>query len=637
MLSTGVMALFGFIFWAFAARILPPEKIGLATTIISAISLVASLSYLGLNVGLIRFLPEIERKEKTILGSLVLCSIASIILSGLFFLFVRFLYPSLLFILKDWQWVAIFILTVISAMLFSIIDSILVALRKNKLIFVKDSLWGLLKVLGLFLFASLGTLAVLISWYVPLIFLSIISLFFILKRVFWFQWSDVAPLLSYSFSNYLAGIFAMSVPLGLPLFVTHFFGLATTAYFYIGWTIATLLFSVPGSVGTTFLSEGSHNNTEASFKKTILFTYALLAVGIVLGVALSSFILNLFGEEYVNASRQLLLLLLFSSIPYAFNFLMTMKYNLEKKVSKVIGVYCGIFVLTFALSYILLPLGLVGIGLGWLIGNVVISAVLLFDIKEYKIKDSTNNTPEEIKTVKGSSNIRSYYEDEDVAKEYVEKRFTSIWGQLYHKRQVEIVNHWVKQSRPKIILEIALGPARLTKEVDISNVHESVCLENSPSMIKIAKKELNGTKWKIVRGNAFDLRLDTKFDLVYTFRFIRHFNLTDRKRLYEQVKRALKKNGLFIFEAPNYYTDRIIKKLVSKNKYLVYDKTWKKRELKMELSQNGFEVIELVPTIKNFFPVAASSKIGSMALAIFFERLPGLFGKLEWVVICKKR
>ncbi|HXG11715.1 MAG TPA: class I SAM-dependent methyltransferase, partial [Gemmataceae bacterium] len=45
--------------------------------------------------------------------------------------------------------------------------------------------------------------------------------------------------------------------------------------------------------------------------------------------------------------------------------------------------------------------------------------------------------------------------------------------------------------------------------------------------------------------------IDQIFDLVYTFRFVRHFRRSDRERLYVQVRRVLKPGGYFVLDAVN--------------------------------------------------------------------------------------
>ncbi|GAI92246.1 unnamed protein product, partial [marine sediment metagenome] len=53
MLSTGVMAVFGFFFWIINARLYSAEQVGIGTTLIPIMTLISSFSILGLGSGLI--------------------------------------------------------------------------------------------------------------------------------------------------------------------------------------------------------------------------------------------------------------------------------------------------------------------------------------------------------------------------------------------------------------------------------------------------------------------------------------------------------------------------------------------------------------------------------------------------------
>jgi len=57
LMTSGTNSLAGFVFWAMAARLYPAEGVGLASAAISAMGLLALLSTLGMDYGLIRFLP----------------------------------------------------------------------------------------------------------------------------------------------------------------------------------------------------------------------------------------------------------------------------------------------------------------------------------------------------------------------------------------------------------------------------------------------------------------------------------------------------------------------------------------------------------------------------------------------------
>jgi len=99
MLSQLAAALSGFVFWILAARLYEPADIGLASAAISAASLLAFFSSLGLGYGLIRLLAGSGGKSRAMINStFAVSSLACLILSLLFLAGLNFWSPLLNFI-----------------------------------------------------------------------------------------------------------------------------------------------------------------------------------------------------------------------------------------------------------------------------------------------------------------------------------------------------------------------------------------------------------------------------------------------------------------------------------------------------------------------------------------------------------
>ncbi len=84
----------GFIFWTVASRYYAPEDVGIGTTLISSLAVILSLSKLGFDISIIRFMPLGDR-SKIFSTSLIMVSSAAIIMSSLFLLTVDFISPKL--------------------------------------------------------------------------------------------------------------------------------------------------------------------------------------------------------------------------------------------------------------------------------------------------------------------------------------------------------------------------------------------------------------------------------------------------------------------------------------------------------------------------------------------------------------
>jgi len=90
MLNTGVMALLGFFFWMIVARFYTEADVGFSSAIISAINLLTLISLVGLNISLIRFLPQSDKPQDLINSCYTLSGLISLVVAGFpcpFFLF----------------------------------------------------------------------------------------------------------------------------------------------------------------------------------------------------------------------------------------------------------------------------------------------------------------------------------------------------------------------------------------------------------------------------------------------------------------------------------------------------------------------------------------------------------------------
>jgi len=253
---------------------------------------------------------------------------------------------------------------------------------------------------------------------------------------------------------------------------------------------------------------------------------------------------------------------------------------------------------------------------------------------------------------KDEYSVSKLYQNQTIADEYVEKRFNFSWQRLLHAKQVQFIETAVNLYSPVNILELAPGPARIS--VDLNCITKGYMIENSQAMIDVAKKKLKekGTLglWEIFQGNAFELdKFDTileKMDLIYTFRFIRHFHKADRVRLYESMKRMLTTGGLFLLDVVNKPLRLKLEKKIQPlpdDALPVYDVTYTKEEFVNEMDENGFDVISFEPVLTNFeiqkfisikfydiFPALEEKLVNAL------ERIP-LSQPLEWLALCKKQ
>lgn len=248
--------------------------------------------------------------------------------------------------------------------------------------------------------------------------------------------------------------------------------------------------------------------------------------------------------------------------------------------------------------------------------------------------------------VKNPGKIKKWYEREDIASAYLKKRFDDPLGRLRHVQQIKAINQEIAQRKPKKVLDLACGPARIT--ADLKGDFEGLAADNSPEMLKIAKKRVSGNKWRFRRLDAFKASsLNQKFNLITSFRFVRHFNDNERNKLYSEIRTLLSDNGVFIFDVVNrkkWNITRNLGKLLGKKDSLpVYDRFYTKKEIENELKRNGLRIVGMRPLMNFFLTEHAISnmlcKINLKAAAFSIIKLIDKIksnNPYEWVVVCEK-
>jgi SAM-dependent methyltransferase len=238
--------------------------------------------------------------------------------------------------------------------------------------------------------------------------------------------------------------------------------------------------------------------------------------------------------------------------------------------------------------------------------------------------------------LKKPSEIRSAYSDQQTADDYIDTRFTSAWGAVLHATQIGVVNDVIRQHRVNRVLEIAPGPGRLS--ADVSGFKHGYLCEFNSSMLNVAKQRLApASGWRIVQGDAFHLPFTARrFDMIYSFRFVRHFEIAERTALYTQIRDSLADDGLFVFDAVNERWRR-----GGAEGYPIYDVLYDKETLTRELLDHGFTPVRLVDAMRQMglqyrVQLLLGPRSAALARAVIrgLEYLPG--SPLEWIVVCRR-
>jgi O-antigen/teichoic acid export membrane protein len=391
-ISTAVMAGFGFFFWMIGARLYTTEQVGLATTLISIMSLISSFSLLGLGNSLIRYLPKSTDKNSKINTSFTLVGLASIIICVFYLLFINFLSPKLSFVRDNIFLSLVFLLFAVFSSWNMLSEYVLIAYRSTNYILVKNTILSMAKLtlpiflvtMGAFgIFTSVGIATVIAVLFVIIILVKRINCLF--KPTLNFD--DIRQMIKFSVGNHIAGFIGGSSGLILPILITNTIGAKYSAYFYIDYMIASFLYIIPLAASQSLLAEGSYNQEDLKLhlKKAVTIISVLLIPAIILTLLLGNYILAAFGENYAREGFQLLKLLTIAGIFVAVNYTTNTILNLYHKIRLLVGLNVIMTALVLLFSLVFLKLNLVGIGIGWLTGQAVSAFICLILLNKMRL------------------------------------------------------------------------------------------------------------------------------------------------------------------------------------------------------------------------------------------------------------
>ncbi|MEM2899821.1 MAG: oligosaccharide flippase family protein [Thermoplasmata archaeon] len=379
MLNSSTTALLGFIAWIVISNTFDKEQVGLGSAIISATSLISTLSLLGFSVSIVRFLPSATDRRLIINSSMTISTAAAFVISIGFIAGLSWLSPSLLFLQKNYAysaWVVIYVIGWTASML---LDCVFIGLRKASIVFLKNFIYSVIKIPLPLFFIQLGAIGILFSWGISAYTALFIGFAVYLYRIVGIRFpkpmidrETIGEMFHFSIANYIAGLLGQATPLLLPILIINTLGAESTAYYYISWMIATALFMIPGSVSSSLLAECSQEPKKMRLHtiKAFKFTYMLLIPSVFLVCIFASYILSIFGRGYSEGAENIVRILAFSSLIYGANLIFVSARNVERKVISVILLNLISTIFTFLMGYaLMLRMGLSGVAFGWLIGQ----------------------------------------------------------------------------------------------------------------------------------------------------------------------------------------------------------------------------------------------------------------------------
>ena len=389
MLSAGVMAVFGFFFWMINARLYSAEQVGIGTTLISVMTLISSFSLLGLGNSLIKYLPTSDKKNEKINTSFMLVGLTSIFISIFFLVFLKTFSPKLLFVRESIIFSLLFILFVVFSSLNIISENVFIAYRSSKFVLIKNTIFSIVKLILPIFLVALGVYGIVMSIGIAMAVTFLVSLVFLILHFNYLPKPIIDRIVvkrmtKFSLGNYIAGFIGGLPAMVLPILITNSIGAKFSAYFYLDMMIANLLFIIPMATSQSLFAEGSYSETELKvhLKKAIKIISLILMPAILVTFLFGKYILLAFGKEYSSEGVTFLQILAISGIFLSINYIGNSIFYIKHRIKLVILVNFIGASTVLSLSIIFIHNNLLGIGVGWMLGQGIISVIYLLFIKK---------------------------------------------------------------------------------------------------------------------------------------------------------------------------------------------------------------------------------------------------------------
>jgi len=383
-----VVSLSSFLFWVVAARFYTESEVGYSSAIISAATLVVTLSLLGFNFSLIRFLPRAEKPKELINSCFTLSALISLVIAGIFLASVDFWSPALVFIKGNAIFGTTFIILTLILALSPLVTTTFAAKRRAGFVLLQCLIHSFIKIplpiLFVLFFHAFGIVA---SWGIAMGVSLAVSLFVLLpkiqngyKPIPTLKLNLIKGMWQYSGGTYLAQLFTAAPAVVLPIMVVNLLGPEQNAYFYIAWMITTLLLAIPAAISISLFAEGSHfeDKLTENVIKSLKFTFLLLVPAIILLILIGKWLLLAFGQSYSANAVYLLWILCLSSLPLGINLIYATILRVTDRIKELVVIWGFIAVAVLVVSYLIIPAtGIIGIGYAWLGAHSAVTIYVL--------------------------------------------------------------------------------------------------------------------------------------------------------------------------------------------------------------------------------------------------------------------
>jgi O-antigen/teichoic acid export membrane protein len=389
-INTMTGTILGFLFWTLASRLFSPSDMGISTAIVNAMAIIASLSTLGLNTGIIRYMPNSSKKAEVFNAALTIAAICGLFLGVIFIMFIELFSPSLHF-LKRMDFFILFNLFLLFQIGQGFVNYGLLALRKAPYPIIQNIGAGI-RIPLLIPFTIFGVIGIISSiglgYVISFLFGILLLKKFSIKVKPRFHLASIREIIRYSLYTYIADCLFIIQSSILPIIILNSIGAKEAAYFYAAFSIASSLYAVSNSIFMSMLIEGSHElGLRTLIKKSLKASFIVIIPSAIIMFFLGYIPLMIFGGEFSEKGFPVLRALILASPFVTLNALFMDAKRVQKDMKPLIMLAGFLTTSIIIMSYFFMErIGLIGVGIGWLAGQCTTSIIILVIVLKNKIQ-----------------------------------------------------------------------------------------------------------------------------------------------------------------------------------------------------------------------------------------------------------
>ena len=379
--NSAMSGVLGLLFWVVVGANFEASVGGVIASILSLSSIVAVLSSLGFTTSLVRFMPESPSARETFAHIAISRNLLASLVLGIISLSLLWaVVAELNEVLSFSVFISCSLIVILLISNGAILDSIFVGSFRAGYALARNLLGGLLRLALIFPLLSAGIVGLLVVYSASLLVPMCLSLLVLVPlaipgfrlRLWIDAERDMDAFTKYTRASYPADVLASISMVYFPLLVATVSGLPEAGFFFICWSIGSLVFVIPSSLTISLFAEAScpGAHLELLRRKVAVLGAASISLIILIVTIFGQTLLGFFGALVSSDSHITLVIICLSSVPMLLLKIDITELRLRSLLRQATTVNAVVMAVSLCGAVALLSIvGIPGVAVGWLLGQ----------------------------------------------------------------------------------------------------------------------------------------------------------------------------------------------------------------------------------------------------------------------------